>query len=379
MIGDNQVQEIIIVKRGQIGDDGHHGGAWKIAFADFMTAMMALFLVLWLINAANEETKKSVASYFNPVKLVDRHRSERGLDDSDGIQDIKIERQNGDHPAVMIKEDATAHDEPVADETGRPVAEGHDKPADQEFFANPDAILAAIAGNDEEASPGTGTSGGRDLGDFVDPFSQQFWAEAVDALPDAADRGDDAVAETAAPAAPSAIDDVIEPAVAKAAVAPEAAADKTAEVEAAVRDEIAQTLAAGGLEADQVSVVRRDDGILISLTDSLRVSMFGVGSAVPGKPLVDAVGAIGAVLQKQSGAISIIGHTDTRPYASGSYDNWQLSTARAQATLYMLRRGGLDETRVKSVSGMASGALLDQADGYAPVNRRIEILLQVAS
>ena len=75
MMESNEKQEIIIVKRGGHGDHGHHGGAWKIAFADFMTAMMALFLVLWLINAANEETKKSVASYFNPVKLVDRNRS----------------------------------------------------------------------------------------------------------------------------------------------------------------------------------------------------------------------------------------------------------------------------------------------------------------
>ena len=77
-------QPIIIVRRKAGGGDGHHGGAWKIAFADFMTAMMALFLVLWLINAANEETKKAVASYFNPVKLVDRNRSEKGLNNSDG-------------------------------------------------------------------------------------------------------------------------------------------------------------------------------------------------------------------------------------------------------------------------------------------------------
>ena len=55
--------EIVIVKRGGGGhDDGHHGGVWKIAFADFMTAMMAFFLVMWLINASNEKTKKAVAS-----------------------------------------------------------------------------------------------------------------------------------------------------------------------------------------------------------------------------------------------------------------------------------------------------------------------------
>lgn len=69
--------EIIIVKRHKGGHDGAHGGAWKIAYADFMTAMMAFFLVMWLVNAANEETKASVASYFNPIKLSDEKPSSR--------------------------------------------------------------------------------------------------------------------------------------------------------------------------------------------------------------------------------------------------------------------------------------------------------------
>src|SRR5690606_6001077 len=74
--------EIIIVRRGHDDDDeGHHGGVWKIAFADFMTAMMCFFLVMWLINAANEQTKAAVASYFNPIKLIDRNSSRKGLED----------------------------------------------------------------------------------------------------------------------------------------------------------------------------------------------------------------------------------------------------------------------------------------------------------
>ena len=59
-----------------------------------MTAMMCFFLVMWLINAANEQTKAAVASYFNPVKLVDRNTSRKGLEDptktpgdpDDGVQ-----------------------------------------------------------------------------------------------------------------------------------------------------------------------------------------------------------------------------------------------------------------------------------------------------
>src|ERR1700722_16777462 len=53
---------IIIIKKGG-GHGGHHGGAWKVAYADFVTAMMALFIVLWLLNSS-QEVQKAVAGYF---------------------------------------------------------------------------------------------------------------------------------------------------------------------------------------------------------------------------------------------------------------------------------------------------------------------------
>ena len=79
--GDNQpVQEIVIVRRGHGNqDEGHHGGMWKIAFADFMTAMMAFFLVMWLINATDDKTKEELATYFNPIKLPDQQKMEKAL------------------------------------------------------------------------------------------------------------------------------------------------------------------------------------------------------------------------------------------------------------------------------------------------------------
>src|SRR5690606_37278745 len=75
-------REIIIVRLGG-GDheEGHHGGVWKIAFADFMTALMCFFLVMWLVNATNEDTKAAIASYLIPMTLVDTAPASKGLDD----------------------------------------------------------------------------------------------------------------------------------------------------------------------------------------------------------------------------------------------------------------------------------------------------------
>src|SRR5579883_3369291 len=71
--------EIVVIKRHGDDDDEHHGGAWKIAFADFMTAMMAFFLVLWIINATDKQTKTVIAHYFNPVKLENPAKSKKGV------------------------------------------------------------------------------------------------------------------------------------------------------------------------------------------------------------------------------------------------------------------------------------------------------------
>jgi chemotaxis protein MotB len=60
----------IIVKKIKKVAGGHHGGAWKVAYADFVTAMMAFFLLLWLLNAVTEEQKKGIAAYFKPTLAV---------------------------------------------------------------------------------------------------------------------------------------------------------------------------------------------------------------------------------------------------------------------------------------------------------------------
>jgi chemotaxis protein MotB len=58
------------IKRG--GEEGHHGGAWKVAYADFVTAMMAFFMLMWLLNATTEKQRKGLADYFSPTIAVSR-------------------------------------------------------------------------------------------------------------------------------------------------------------------------------------------------------------------------------------------------------------------------------------------------------------------
>jgi len=79
-----------------VGGDGHHGGAWKVAYADFVTAMMAFFLLMWLLNATTEKQRKGIADYFSPTIPITRVSG--GGDGSFGGNDVFSEEtlpQNG--------------------------------------------------------------------------------------------------------------------------------------------------------------------------------------------------------------------------------------------------------------------------------------------
>lgn len=67
--GNNIPPKIVIVKKITVVAAGHHGGAWKVAYADFVTAMMAFFLLLWLLGATTEKQRKGIADYFAPTLL----------------------------------------------------------------------------------------------------------------------------------------------------------------------------------------------------------------------------------------------------------------------------------------------------------------------
>ena len=401
-------REIIIVRRGGMHDDeGHHGGVWKIAFADFMTAMMCFFLVMWLVNAANEQTKVAVASYFNPVKLVDRNVDRKGIDPSaQTTPEPKPEQTESPSPAETSSEHQPAQ-----------------RISDQNLFADPYAVLAEIAqeqatlqnissrgeGGAQNSGPATGANGGEM---YRDPFAPDFWSQQV-AEPDIA-APQDTVAmansnlegprdETTTPVTEPAAgqpfetapEEAVEPAPEPAedrfaeltppAPEPEIATPSGAEVPGErteqlaeqLRRELAEVFGADDALNRTVSVTARRTGVLISLTDELNYGMFEIGSAVPERELVLAMERIGAAIAARPGPVAIMGHTDGRPFRSADYDNWRLSSARAHSAYYMLVRGGLPETRVSEIAGFADRQLRVPEEPLADANRRIEIFLEV--
>ncbi|MFQ5468277.1 MAG: flagellar motor protein MotB [Kiloniellaceae bacterium] len=119
---DNAAQPIIIKKVKKGGHGGHHGGAWKVAYADFVTAMMAFFLLLWLLQATTEEQKLGIADYFAPSSVSS------STSGSGGLMGGRTFTKKGANPSdqspigVLIKlptnpADAETQDNPVTNET----------------------------------------------------------------------------------------------------------------------------------------------------------------------------------------------------------------------------------------------------------------------
>ncbi|TVP72767.1 MAG: chemotaxis protein MotB [Rhodobacteraceae bacterium] len=71
----DNVRPIIIKRKKVVSGDGHHGGAWKVAYADFVTAMMAFFLMLWLLGSVEDEQRKGIADYFSDIQAVQSQSS----------------------------------------------------------------------------------------------------------------------------------------------------------------------------------------------------------------------------------------------------------------------------------------------------------------
>jgi chemotaxis protein MotB len=112
---------VIIKKIKKGGGHGHHGGAWKVAYADFVTAMMAFFLLMWLINTTSPEQKRGIADYFAPASVS------RSTSGSGGILEGTSFGENGGKSggavAVVVKvtpEDQKTKEDTSPEQAGQP-------------------------------------------------------------------------------------------------------------------------------------------------------------------------------------------------------------------------------------------------------------------
>jgi chemotaxis protein MotB len=426
-------QEIVIVRRRGGGEEeGHHGGVWKIAYADFMTAMMAFFLVMWLVNAADKKVLTQVASYFNPLKMSDRVTASKGVEDMvEGAQQRgqgKIsgskeaaeeaadtgkseKRSEKEAEATDSHEDKKGHAEEEAEKESKAkkaaaASTGQTHLTEQELFNDPYGILEKLASQavvgskgGSEANTGTGseTAGGEAFRDPFDPdFSRSSTAKAKLSGTPPVDLK--AVADAVQP---EALPPVEQATPGKPSEAPMKGTDQS--VKGADLASVTETLKPGSSEGKPqssakdlqvkleevlksfapgqhpaISVKETPEGLLISLTDEFDFEMFKVSSSEPNPQLVAAMKKVAQVLKEKTGALVVRGHTDGRPFKKGTSDNWRLSTQRALMSRYMLIAGGVEEKRVERVEGYADTALKVTADPLAAQNRRIEILLRKA-
>lgn len=317
---------VIIRRKRASGEEEHHGGVWKLAFADFMTAMMAFFLVMWLINSTSKETKANIVQYFNPVQLIDANPAHKGLRD----------------PKESGQGKSPQHTDSVDKATDNP-----GKEAESALHRDPIKALDEIA--KREPPP---------------PAAEVASPPPNVAAPTPRDPFDRVARSSVAGSGPTADAQVAE------------AKKITAAALQSELDKIVGREARGMRAAPKVEVAEVDEGLLISLLDDANFSMFAVGSIEPKPQLVRIIGQVGKILEKQRGEIEVRGHTDARAYNRSNYDNWRLSSDRATIVNYMLVRGGLAPARVGKISGYADHKLKTPQDPLAPINRRIEILLR---
>ncbi len=322
----------IVIRREEVVEGGHHGGAWKVAYADFVTAMMAFFLLMWLLNATTSEQRRGLADYFSPTNEMSRSYSGFGAifgghtpnDDGTLASDRgAIQAMNQDvKPSFDVDEDDS------------------DTPASAASIATGQPGL-----NTRRAVEHVGGAAPKDSPKPGDQLAQ----------PSAAGPVDKSEAELRAELAQK----------------ERASFDQAAKQ---IREMVASDPALADL-GRQLAVDVTPEGLRIQILDEDKQAMFASGSAVLNDRARALLTKVAPVLMKLPEKLSITGHTDATPYKGNDRSNWELSAERANATRRLLAEAGLPEARVQTVSGRADRDPLLPADPMAAVNRRIAIVV----
>ncbi|MGK9230315.1 OmpA family protein [Inquilinus limosus] len=313
--------QIVIKRRRGRGHEDHGGhGAWKIAFADFMTAMMAFFLLMWLLNVTTEQQRDAIALYFNPMASRSSGAGGEGvLDGADGVFQSSQEGPESD------------------------VFSGQPQSGDQRRI-----------GRDGEAGVETGTVLQADPAAMVPVGSKP--GEGQGDLSPYRDAGPWLAAGSAE-------------------ITPTVEGARFAAVQQRIQAEVAADLDLGALR-DNVRIEMVPEGMRIELTDRSQAPMFEVGSGRISAQGLRLIRLVGQAIAGLPNPVAVSGHTDGRPYAGRSgYGNWELSADRANAARRGLVAAGVDEARFARVEGLADRVRLLPEDPADPRNRRISITI----
>ncbi len=145
MAAQSNLAPVIIKRKKKVAGGGHHGGAWKVAYADFVTAMLAFFMMMWLLNATTEQQRQGLADYFSPTIPINRVSG--GGDGSFGGDSIFSEETLPQNGLGATAEHATRK-QAASGSTGTMADDRARDAADQKF----ESLIAELLGRGGESS-----------------------------------------------------------------------------------------------------------------------------------------------------------------------------------------------------------------------------------
>lgn len=344
----DQGKKNIIRKIEVIEGHGHHGGAWKVAYADFMTAMMAFFLLMWILSSSDEQKLRGIAEYFTDATMPG----------GSGV----LDGATFGPPGILSASNGTV------------VARGTDLgKVDDATPATWEVKDVTKADQLMKPAPGTSASDNNVAEDKSGgQVKQDQQMQVADALHMAA--GQSQAASTAKDpqnAAGKAQD-------ASDSQAPDHAADEARFAQ--LQSDLMQAMQDNpDLRPLVPNVVfeQTPEGLRIQIIDQEGRPMFASGRAEMLGATQTLLDKLGRSLAEMPNKMVISGHTDAVPFTNRkAYDNWDLSSDRANSTRRVLEQAGVDRARILRVSGLADTDPLVADAPKDARNRRISVLLQ---